>query len=91
MFFFYIFAKLRWIGGGGGVIFARQQTFLHQTFYFDVVNHLLSANLPGIYEQSTRPRPDPVLFHSWGTLNVLLIATEIVEDAASIIRIMFQT
>ena len=45
----------------------------------------------GIYEQSTRPRPDPVLFHSWGTLNVMEIATEIVEDAASIIRIMFQT
>ena len=47
--------------------------------------------MAGIYEQSTRPRPDPVLFQSWGTLNGLLIATEIVEDAASIIRIMFQT
>ena len=45
----------------------------------------------GIYEQSTRPRPDPVLFHSWGTLNGLLIATEIVGDDASIICIMFQT
>ena len=40
----------------------------------------------GIYEQSPRPRPDPVLFQSWGTLNVMLIVTEIVEDAASIIR-----
>ena len=39
----------------------------------------------GIYEQSTRPRPDPVLFHSWGTQNVLLIATEIPVEYTSII------
>ena len=45
----------------------------------------------GISGQTTRPRPDPVLFQSWGSLNVLLIATEIVADDASIIRIMFQT
>ena len=32
------------LAGGGN--FAGQQKFLHQKFYFDVVNHLLSANLP---------------------------------------------
>ena len=40
----------------------------------------------GIYEQSTRPRPDPVLFQSWGTQNGLLIATEIVGYSPRIIR-----
>ena len=64
-----------------------------KTLFVD--RHLMAvpvfARKSGIYEQSTRPRPDPVLFHSWGTLNGLLIATEIVGDDASIICIMFQT
>ena len=33
----------------------------------------------GISGQTTRPRPDPVLFQWWGSLNLLLIATEMVR------------